>query len=185
MNLSTDMLSKSYTYPSSGIFLLSGPRSLLRQYTYDLIVQLSLSVPVKLLIGANRYDHYGINYALARLTRNYETILAENIHLSRAETCYQMVELLKQTEADRALTLVMDLFTTFYDEKVPDEETQQLLLESLPELERLSQPNLLIVSAEPTEERPYLHEALIKIADHIKQFAPTAADPCRRFGFYY
>jgi hypothetical protein len=147
---------------------------------YRLVVQSALAGPVKLLVGDNRYDHYGINYALARLTGRYESIMAENIRLSRAETCYQMVELLAQTEADQACTLVMDLLRSFYDEGVPEREVHQLLFESILHLRRLSKTAPLVVSAEPSAKRPYLYQALAKAADRIEQVSPTPAEEAHR-----
>jgi hypothetical protein len=168
------------TRSPGSILLLTGARAPLQQHMYHLIVQSALAGPVKLLVGANRYDHYGIIYALARLTGDYESILAENIRLSRAETCYQMVELLAQTEADEACTLAMDPLKTFYDEGVPEREVHQLLFESILHLRRLSKPAPLVVSAGPSAKRPYLYQALAKAADRIEQVPPAPAEETQR-----
>jgi len=74
------------------ISLITGHRGYTYQRIQALLIELALAGPVKLLIGGNRYDHYDINYALAATTRHYEHILDNHIHLSRAETCYQIVD---------------------------------------------------------------------------------------------
>ena len=135
---------------------------------HTLIVQIALEGPLKLLVGGNRYDHYGINYAIAAATPHYEHILNEHIFLSRAETCYQMVELLIQTQANQTPILVLDLLTTFYDESAPDREINQLLFEAILELRRFSQQAQVVVRARPGQSRPRLLNVLENTADQVE-----------------
>jgi hypothetical protein len=151
------------------ITLVTGQRNCIQQRMHALIVELALAGPVKLLIGGNRYDHYWINYALAAATSRYEQILEENIRLSRAETCYQMVELLNRTQADQVPSLVLDLLTPFYDESVPDSETNQLLFEAILELRRLSRQAAVAVSAHLGQNRPRLLKVLENAVDRVDQ----------------
>ena len=159
------------------IALVTGQRAYIHQRMHALIVELALAGPVKLLIGGNRYDHYGINYALAAETSRYEHILNNHIRLSRAETCYQMVELLTQTKADWAPSLVLDLLTPFHDESVPDPEINQLLFETILELRRLSEQAMVVVSAHPGKNRPQLLKVLENTFDRVEPlvfpFQPT------------
>ena len=149
--------------------LISGQRNSIYQRMHALIVELALAGPVKLLIGGNRYDHYGINYALAAAVPHYERILEENIRLSRAETCYQMVELLNQTPANQTPSLVLDLLTSFHDESISERDINQLLFEAILELRRLSREAPVVVSAHPGENRPQLLKVLEKAFDRIEQ----------------
>lgn len=151
------------------IALITGQRSDTHHRLHALIVDLALAGPVKVLIGGNRYDHYGINYALAAATSHYEYILDAHIRLSRAETCYQMVELLNQTQADRIPSLVLDLLTPFHDESVPEREINQLLFEAILELRRLSQGALVAVSAYAGQNRPRLLKVLENALDQVEQ----------------
>ena len=150
------------------ITLISDQRNFTYQKMHALIAELALDGPVKLLIGGNRYDHYGINYALAAATSCYEYILGAHIRLSRAETCYQMVELLKQTPADQTPSLVLDLLAPFHDEGVPEREINQLLFEVILELRRLSREAAVVVSAHPGENRSQLLKVLENAADRIE-----------------
>ena len=151
------------------ITLISDQRNFTYQKMHALIAELALDGPVKLLIGGNRYDHYGINYALAAATSCYEYILGAHIRLSRAETCYQMVELLKQTPADQTPSLVLDLLAPFHDEGVPEREINQLLFEAILELRRLSQGAMVTVSAHAGKNRPRLLKVLENTLDRVEQ----------------
>jgi hypothetical protein len=162
------------------ITLITGQRSYTHQRMHALIVGLALAGPVKVLIGGNRYDHYGINYALAAATPRYEHILDTHIRLSRAETCYQMVELLNQTQADRIPVLVLDLLTPFYDESVPESEINQLLFEAIVELRRFSQSAAVAVSAHSGQNRPRLLKVLENALDRVEYPQTHALQPVRQ-----
>ncbi|MFL7870104.1 MAG: hypothetical protein AB8I58_14845 [Anaerolineales bacterium] len=160
--------------------LITGQRSYTHQRMHTLIVELALAGPVKVLIGGNRYDHYRINYALAAATPLYEYILAHHIHLSRAETCYQMVELLTQTQADPAPCLVLDLLTTFYDGGISEREIAQLLFETILQLRRLSRETAVTVSAYTEEKRPQLLKAIESAADQVERPPAPSFQPLRQ-----
>jgi hypothetical protein len=164
-----ELSKSSFVIVHSGITLISGQRNATYQRMYAQIVELTLTGPIKVLIGGNRYDHYGINYALAAATSHYEYILDSHIRLSRAETCYQMVELLKQTPADPTPSLVLDLLAPFHDESVPEREIDQLLFETILELRRLSQEAMVVVSAHVGENRPRLLKVIKNALDRVEQ----------------
>jgi len=155
------------------IALVTGQRGYIHQRMQALIVELALAGPVKVLIGGNRYDHYGINYALAAVAPDYEYILDTHIRLSRAETCYQMIELLNQTPADQTPCLVLDLLTPFHDESVPEREINQLLFEAILELRRLSQDAAVTVSAHKGQARPRLLKVLENAVDRDEERPPV------------
>jgi hypothetical protein len=164
----------------AGISLITGGRSYLHQRMHTLIAELALAGPVKVLIAGNRYDHYWVNYALAAATPRYEFILAHHIHLSRAETCYQMVELLMQTQADSVPCLVLDLLTTFCDEGVSEREIDQLLFEAILQLRLLSREAAIVVSAHTGEKRPQLLKVIERAVDRVEgPQAPSHRPVCQ------
>jgi len=165
------------------IVLVIGRHSYTHQKMQALIVELALANPVKILIGGNRYDHYGINYALAAATPHYEQILQENIYLSRAETCYQMVELLYQTPADQTPSLVLDLLMPFQDESVPEHEIDQLLFEAILELRRLSQQADVTVSAQAGQKRPRLLKVLENALERVERPQVHSSQPIFQHNF--
>jgi len=154
------------------ITLITGSKKATTQQMHKLIVEAALLGPVRVLLGGNRFSFYDIAYALAAETPQYEDILKNHITLSRAETCYQIVELLIDTPANPTLTLVSDLLTTFYDEGVPEKEIDQLLFESALQLHRLSKPAPVVVSAHVRETRPRLLKALEKKANEVIYLNP-------------
>ena len=104
--------------------------------------------------------------------------MREHIFLSRAETCFQMVELLIQTRADEKPTIILDLLATFYDDSVPDREINDLMAEATAQLRRLSQQAPMVISSRPNESRPALIHVLAKLAQRIETPpAPTSDDP--------
>jgi len=176
-------MNQSYRLPTTRITLITGERAFTRQRMHALIVALALENPVRLLIGGNRYNHYGINYAIAAASPHYEQILNEHIFLSRAETCYQMVELLIQTKAAPNPTLVLDLLTTFYDESAPDREVNQLLFDAILQLRRLSQQAPVVVSAHSGQNRPRLLKALVNTADQVEYPVLPPPEPRQQYSF--
>ncbi|MGD8406668.1 MAG: hypothetical protein PVJ21_23630 [Anaerolineales bacterium] len=170
------MMTALHTPEESGTFvvhehitLINGQQNVTYQKMHALIVELALTGPIKVLIGRNRYDHYRINYALAAATSHYEYILGSHIRLSRAETCYQMVELLKQTPADPIPNLILDLLAPFHDESVSEREIDQLLFEAILELRRLNRRAMVTVSAHAGKNRPRLIKVLEKAFDQVEQ----------------
>jgi len=162
---------------SPSLSLITGQHNYTHQKMHALLVEMALEGPVKLLIGGNRYDHYWVNYALAASTPYYEHILHNHIRLSRAETCYQMVELLNQTKVDQVPSLVLDLLTPFLDQSVPDSEINQLLFEAILALRRLSQQARVVVSAHAGQNRSRLLEVLKKALDRVEQPRIYAPQP--------
>jgi hypothetical protein len=148
--------------------LITGQPSYINQRMHLLIVEVALAGPVKLLICGNRYNHYGVNYALAATTGDFKRILDENILLSRAETCYQMVELLHKVQADSTPSLALDFLNTFYEKSIPEREIDQLLFEALLQLRRLNQQAAVIISAHSGQRRPRLLKALESAVDWVE-----------------
>lgn len=161
-------MTKNSLLSIGNITLITGDRAFISHRTQQLIVSIALNTPVKLLIEGNRYDHYAINYAIASASSDYEHIMRQNIFLSRAETCYQMLELLIQTRADQKPTIILDLLASFYDEGVSDREINQLMVESIMQIRRLSQKAPVMISARPDKKRPSLFNVLKNLAHHVE-----------------
>ncbi|MDH5506843.1 MAG: hypothetical protein OEZ02_06445, partial [Anaerolineae bacterium] len=141
------------------IYLISGPRRFVNQLMHARIIEQALQGPVRVLLGGNRFAIYDIAYSLAAQTNRYQEILEDHIMLSRAETCYQVLELLMEAEASPAPTLVADLLGSFYDESVSEREADELLFASILELRRMSRAAAVVVSASPGQGRPRLLKA--------------------------
>ena len=116
------------------------------------VVEMALMGGVRVVDGGNAFDAYHI----ARLVRNHTHLVRETLDqilISRAFTCYQVVALLGEMLADNRPVLVLDLLSTFNDESVKEGERQRLLEVTMGHLERLKQhaPVLVFTSLRTLE----------------------------------
>lgn len=165
--------------------LITGPRRYTRQVMHNLLIDFALQGPVLMLLGGNDFPVYTIAYDLAARTGEYYTILKEGIHLSRAETVYQMTELLKQTPSSATPTLVSDLLNPFMEDSLTTKEINQLLFECIIELHRLSKTAPVYVSSCESPTRPHLLMALSKAADLVPKPPPGLLDPIKQKGMEF
>jgi hypothetical protein len=104
--------------------------------------------------GGNRFD----GYFVARLTRQFSLRatggrpldphrVLNRIRLSRAFTCFQLAELIENTEPSTEPLFVLDLLSTFYDESVPLRDSERLLANAIMHLKRLATVGPVIVGA--------------------------------------
>ena len=160
---------------SSGFRLLIGSPAVTSMHMHRLLVRLAVRGRVRWLICGNYLDLQRLIYAVAlRAGDSYYDILKNNILLSRAETCYQVVALLRKTEAAKTPTFVSDLLVQFYDEKVLEDEATELFSEGIQALKQLSQAGPVIVSASGGAERSQLYTTLLQNADRIIQITGEA-----------
>jgi hypothetical protein len=155
---------------SSAYRLISGSPADTTLYLRRCLVRLAVRGPVRWLLCGNYLDLQQLNYAVARQAgANYHRVLENNIAMSRAETCYQAVALLRKTQAATTPTFVSDLLLHFYDDKVRDDEASELFIQGVLALKQLSQAGPVIVSASPSTERTQLYAMLHQNAGRITQ----------------
>lgn len=148
--------------------LISGPPALTTDYMRRYLVRLAVHAPIRWLICGNYLDLQLLIYDVARSAGgNYYRVLEDNIAISRAETCYQVVALLRKTRAAATPTFVTDLLMHFYDDKVRDDEASELFIQGILALKGLGQVGPIIVSASPGAERTQLYAMLFHNADRI------------------
>ncbi len=153
---------------SNGYRLISGPQPVTTAYIQRLLVRLAVRGPLRWLLCGNHLDLQGLIYEVAqRANGDYYHVLENNVALVRAETCYQVVGLLRRTAAAKIPTLITDLLANFYDDGVRDDEAAELFGESLHALRKLSQGGPVVVSASCRNERPGLYAALRQSAKHV------------------
>jgi hypothetical protein len=90
--------------------------------------------------------------AARRCGGGYYNVVKNNISICRAETCYQVVSVLRKTRTDGGTVIISDLLRHFYGENVKPEEAQELFYESLHALRELSRGGGVAVSAADTPE---------------------------------
>jgi hypothetical protein len=148
--------------------LITGSPSLTTSYMRRCLVRLAIHAPIRWLICGNYLDLQLLIYDVARRAGgDYYRVLQHNIAISRAETCYQVVALLRKTQAAGAPTFVTDLLLHFYDDKVREDEASELFIQGILALKELSQAGPVIVSASPGTERTQLYASLFRSADRV------------------
>ncbi len=131
----------------------------------QLISALALRQTVTVLDCGNRSNMY----AVARLIRPYTSdpvSVMNNIRLSRAFTCYQVLAMIQATAKNPpgGPLVLLDLLATFLDEDVELKDSQRLLSHSLDILESMSHFTPVVISTRPipaiAENRSVLLEKL-------------------------
>ena len=159
------------------LVLLEAPRSLLRQQLAEWTARQAAGGAVRVLDCGNSFYAYGVTRALRRRTAQLQAAL-ERISLARAFTCYQVVELLAQTQPGSAPTLVLDLADTFQDDSVGLGERRRLFWNCTQRLRMLKRSTALLVSLSPQhvlDEK--MLQQLESSADEIWQVQPPQAGP--------
>ncbi len=169
--------------PDHNLTLITGPRAYTRQRIFDLLIETALRQPVRVLLGGNDFPVYEIVYALAAQTGDVYTILEEGITLSRAETGYQLAELLRQTPTAPTVTLAADLLSPLMDEGLREQETSDLLFACILELRRLGKAAPVYISAAQPKARQHLLMALTRAVDAVQKPPPGLPAPQNQKGW--
>ncbi len=157
---------------TNGFRLITGSPAATTTYMRRYLVRLSVCAPIRWLICGNYLDLQQLIYGVVqRAGENYYRVLDDNIAISRAETCYQVVALLRKTKAARTPTFVSDLLLHFYDTKVRDAEASELFIQAVLALKQLSLGGPVIVSATASAERTQLYTMLHQNAGRISKFS--------------
>lgn len=166
----------SVVNPNANLTLVSGSRSCTRQFMFDLLIETAVQEPVRVLVGGNYFPVYQIAYALAVQTDDYYAVLSEGIVLSRAETGYQLVELLQQTPDTPAIILAFDLLSPLMDESLREKEANELLFECILELRRLGKSCRVLISASQPQPRPRLLMALANAVGEVRELISDVSE---------
>jgi hypothetical protein len=137
-----------------------------REQISSLTVELALRGAVTVLDGGNRFAAYQIIRMLRKRTHKVEEA-ANRIFVRRAFTCYQVLALLENSPSLQQPYIVLDMFTTFYDENIQLTEVDRLLDHCLFELDRLRLTGPVVITIRPHLDRSFLFERLLAKADHV------------------
>jgi hypothetical protein len=133
---------------------------------------LGMEGALRLILGSNRYS---LNYLPVQVASRQIDIykVLNQIQVSRAETCYQMLDVLETTQASQTPLMIVELLSTFYDVNLSDKEVDGILSRCLVEIHRLGRGPLLI-TADNDARRPGLMEKLLNSADFLLEMVPDA-----------
>ena len=146
----------------------------------ELMARLALRGTVVILDGGNSFDAYLVARSIRRLSVELEEAM-DRLRLARAFTCYQMLELLAQTEATPDPKIVLDLLTTFRDDAPNLGERMRILRGCLDHLERLSSLAPVLISIRPPRpgqaEDQVSFDLVREAAEHVLLFQEQLPAP--------
>ncbi len=157
-----------------GFRFITGSPVLLPLHMNRLMIRLAVRQPIRWLMCGDFVNLQSLIYGIAqRDGENYHAIL-KNILIARAETCYQVVALLRKTKATCVPTFISDLLLHFYTDDIHTSEVKRLFAESLRALNQISQEGPVIVSASGRMENPQLHHLLCQNAGRVTRLGGDA-----------
>jgi hypothetical protein len=149
---------------SGSVYLFQGPRSGLRTVMENIGERFALHDKVRIIAGGNWVSFDRLPFLLTqRQGRVYEVL--DRIFVSRAETCYQMVDVLNALKPSSTPLIVLDLLDPFDDEDLTDMETNMLLDKCILRIGELSQAAPVLISNSQPSPRASLISKLETIAD--------------------
>jgi len=142
----------------------------------ELIAGLALRGPLAIVAGSEWIPNYAVARLLRRSTPRLESILG-HIHLARAFTCYQLLDLLSGARPESAPLLVLDMLHTFYSDDIPLDVRRRTLERCGRHLQRLSlyRPVAVLTPRAASQDFPRFYSMLASLADEIYQ--PETARP--------
>ncbi len=154
------------------IYLVAGNGRSIWPHAQMIADVLGILGPLRIILGGNHYTLDHLPVLLGRRVIDIYTILNQ-IKVSRAETCYQMLDALKNTPSDKTPLIVMELLSSFYDQNLSNEEVAGVLQSCVVALIHLSQTTPIIITADPDARRPQLVEQLYQLADGVVEMVPN------------
>lgn len=157
------------------IYLVTGPRKLVGYVSQELVDRLAVRGQVYVVAGGNRYSLEHLPLLLSHQPVLLEAAL-QRIFITRAETCYQLLDALEYTQPHQSPLIATDLLRTLSEEDIEEAEAARLLGKCLGHLRRLSKHTPVLASAVEGEERPQLLDSLrAEVDDEVRLLDAEAA----------
>lgn len=158
------------------IYLFQGERNVLRSAMQELVDRFAMQEAVQVIVGGNWISFDGLPLLLGERAGSLYEIL-DHISVSRAETCYQMVDTLLALQPSSAPLIITDMLASFYEEDLTEQEVGTLLRKCLDRIKYLSQFAPVLVDAESDAARPKLLARLEDCADTRFYFQAAVEQP--------
>ncbi len=140
--------------PPGGLVLLSGHAAVYRLGLCAAVDRALAGEPVLYLAGANVFDPFLVG-RLAKTAHVAPAQVLQQIHVSRAFTCHQMVRLVTDClpsalqQYESRFVVLSGPLETLYDQSVPVSEVMRLFRTMLASLQRLAQEDVRILCVSP------------------------------------
>ena len=137
-----------------GLVLLSGPPSVYRLGLCAAVDRALAGEPVLYLAGANVFDPFLVG-RLARASRVKPAHVLQQIHVSRAFTCHQMVRLVTDClpsalrTYDARFAILAGPLDTLYDQSVPESEAVRLFRAMTEALKHMTEQGAHVLCVSP------------------------------------
>ena len=161
---------------SSGKLVIKVTAGKEQERTSELIAELALRGPFRVIAGSDWLPGYGLVRRLRSRTTTLKHILGR-VHLARAFTCYQVLDLLESCPDNREPVLVLDFLNTFHVADIALFVRTRVLNQCISRLQRLSLSRPITVFIQPTlaAEYPRFQSMLASIADEF--LVPESPNP--------
>jgi len=153
------------------IYLITGQSPLIRPLVQELLHRFAILGELRVILGGNRFSLERLPILLGDDIARLPEVL-NGVKISRGETCYQLLDALKQTETSPIPLVVMDMLDSFYNEDLTEREVERVLADSLAHVQRLSKKAPLLLSASANPGREQLLKALRDIAEYAIELNP-------------
>ncbi|MEX2144285.1 MAG: hypothetical protein WD740_06795 [Anaerolineales bacterium] len=161
------------------IYLFQGDSKVLATAMQEIIDRFAIQETVQVVVGANRISFDRLPLMLGdQAGRAYEIL--DHILVSRAESCYQMLDVLTALPLSPAPLVITDMLASFYEEDLTLNEVSQQLQRCLTRLDQLSKLAPVLVSARSDPVRPSLIRLLEQHANTRFYFQPLEQQPQTR-----
>ena len=138
---------------------------LLNEAMHDVAFKLALAGEFRVVVGGNRFSFYRFPlYLGARLFRLRE--LMDNFLVSRAKTCFQMLDTLEHLDFDGTPLLVMDFLHSFDEDGLTTRELNRVLSDCLRMARNAAGQGPVILSIANNIGNQTLVERVLSEADH-------------------
>ncbi|MCL5428617.1 MAG: hypothetical protein M1347_02280 [Chloroflexi bacterium] len=153
------------------VYLFQGDSDVLQAAMQEFIDRLGMRGAVQVVVGGNRisFDHLPLILG-DQIGRVYE--IMDRILVSRAETCYQMQDVLAALEPSPIPIVITDMLESFYEEDLTPQEVTLLLQKCIRHIHKLSEAAPVLISACGDPSRPKLLELIEQNSDERFYFQP-------------
>ncbi len=153
------------------VYLFQGDRDVLHVAMQEFIDRLGMRGAVQVVVGGNRisFDHLPLILG-EQIGHVYE--IMDRIQVSRAETCYQLQDVLATLSPSPVPIVITDMLESFYEEDLTLKEVTLLLQKCILHIHKLSETAPILISAIGNPSRPDLLELIERNSDDRFYFQP-------------
>lgn len=153
------------------VYLFQGDRDVLYAAMQEFIDRLGMRGAVQVIVGGNRISFDHLPLILGEQISNVYEIM-DRILVSRAETCYQMQDVLAALEPSPVPIVITDMLASFFEEDLTPQEVTLLLQKCIGHVHKLSETAPVLISASGDPSRPNLLELVEQNSDERFYFQP-------------